>query len=171
MNLERHRLILAVVEALNAAGSWSGKTHIQKAMALLLARARIEMPFEFVLYKHGPFSFELRDEIDFMKSYLGISSESVLGYGEKIEPGENKEFIVGRTRLPEGTLKEIRTVCDFVNGRRVADLERLATAAWIRSQENIEEAEQIAQRLHQLKPHISLDEARTACREVSQILQ
>lgn len=170
MELQKHRLILAVVEALNAVDSWTGKTHIQKAMALLLARARIEMPFTFVLYKHGPFSFDLRDEIGFMKSYLGLSSQSVLGFGEKIQPGENQGFIKESAQLSDAALEEIKAVCEFVNGRPAAELEKLATAAWIRSQENIEETEQVAQRLHQLKPHISLPEARAACTEVARIL-
>ena len=172
MNLQKHRLILAVVEALKEAGSWTGKTHIQKAMALLLARARIEMPFTFVLYKHGPFSFDLRDEIEFMKSYLGLSFESVPGYGEKIEPGKNKSFIEERAeQLSEATLREIRSICEFIDGKSVVHLERLATTAWIRSQEGLQEPDQIADRLHKLKPHISTKDALAASDEVSEVFQ
>lgn len=171
MDLQKHRLVLAVVEALNQVGSWTGKTHIQKTFALLLARGKLKVPFTIVLYKHGPYSFELRDTIDLMRSYDALSFSLVTGgYGEKVEPGRNREFIEGRTEFPENEREEIEFVCDFVKNRNVAALERYATAAWIHRQEEIDDPVAIAARLHQLKPHIPEEEASAAAEEVLQLL-
>jgi hypothetical protein len=53
---------------LDEQGSWSGETHIQKAAYLLRELMDIPFGFDFILYKHGPFSFELRDELSSMRS-------------------------------------------------------------------------------------------------------
>lgn len=50
--------------------------------------------------------------------------------------------------------------------RNVNHLERLATAAWIRKREGVSDADLVDRRLHELKPHISLADARQADAEV-----
>src|SRR5438477_2081289 len=44
-------------------GSWCGETHLQKAMYFLQDLLGVDAGFEFILYRHGPFSFELRDAL------------------------------------------------------------------------------------------------------------
>ena len=47
---------------------WSGETHLQKATYLACWLVDIPFDFDFILYKHGPFSFELRDELGSMRA-------------------------------------------------------------------------------------------------------
>jgi hypothetical protein len=47
------------------------------------------------------------------------------------------------------------------------DLERLATASWIRRQEKVTNSVDVAKRLHFLKPHISVADAERADGEVA----
>src|SRR5260370_16571828 len=61
-------LVLALTEKLRANRSWAGETHIQKAVYILNRILIVPIPFKFILYKHGPFSFDLRDEISWMRS-------------------------------------------------------------------------------------------------------
>ena len=63
--LERYAALLKLVRATNEAGSWSGETHIQKSVFFLQEALATELGYGFILYKlykHGPFSFELRDD-------------------------------------------------------------------------------------------------------------
>ena len=57
MDFKKHAFILAVIESLHKYGSWTGKTHVHKSLSLLRDRGNIDVPFSFVLYRHGPYSF------------------------------------------------------------------------------------------------------------------
>ncbi len=50
------------------------------------------------------------------------------------------------------------------------ELERLATAVWIRNREHVTDPREVAQRIHELKPHISLPDAEEADRLVTTAL-
>ncbi|MCL6557372.1 MAG: hypothetical protein K6U74_00970, partial [Firmicutes bacterium] len=62
-SLKRKALLLSLVKAMESQGSWCGETHIQKCSYFLQAMLGVPLGFEFILYKHGPFSFDLRDEL------------------------------------------------------------------------------------------------------------
>ena len=62
--LKRNVMVLTLARKIRNRGSWCGETHLQKAVYLLQDLAGVETGLEFVLYKHGPFSFGLRDQGD-----------------------------------------------------------------------------------------------------------
>lgn len=162
MEFKKHLMILEVIERLNKYGSWTGKTHVQKALFLLSATGKAVVPFQFVLYKHGPYSFDIEDEMEQMKGYAGIVSAPMSGYGVTLDTGSSAPFIRKEARLTDGEKAEIERVCKFVGSKKVTELERIATAAWIRTRENITDAVKVAARLHALKPHVSTSEAAEA---------
>lgn len=170
MDIHRHALILAVVEKLREVGSWTGKTHVQKVLALVQDARNQKLPFEFVLYKHGPYSFDVADEIQQMKSYDAVKSIAQAPYGESLFLGSNAQFVKAGSNLTTAESDAIDRVCGFVGQKGVADLERLATAAWIRSRENITESKDVARRLNQLKPHVSVESAESADQELAELL-
>lgn len=57
--LNRAAVLLNLVETLRSKGSWASETHFQKAAYFLQELLRVPLEFEFILYKHGPFSFGL----------------------------------------------------------------------------------------------------------------
>jgi hypothetical protein len=65
---KRDAILLELIDKLERRGSWCGETHIQKATFFLQEMLRVPMDFGFILYKHGPFSFELRDELTAMRA-------------------------------------------------------------------------------------------------------
>ena len=65
----------------------------------------------------------------------------------------------------------ITRVCRFICHKNVAELERLATAAWIRKREGVEDTDEVALRLNELKPHISVADARESDLEIVSFLQ
>src|SRR4051812_47199628 len=61
--IEKVALICAIAEAMRQRGSWSGETPLQKSIYFAQEVFKIPLGFTFILYKHGPFSFDLRDEL------------------------------------------------------------------------------------------------------------
>jgi hypothetical protein len=171
MQFDKHALILAVVEGLKQQGSWTGKTHVQKALFLLDASGRWIVPFRFVLYKHGPYSFDAEAELEQMKSYSALKSDTVEGwYGAVLSPGTNAPLVKRLSPLPGATQEAVEFICRSVGRKKVNELEPLATAAWIRTREGVVDPYKVAERLLQLKPHVGIRMAEEADREARKIL-
>ncbi len=168
MQFKKHAFILAVIDALHRHGSWTGKTHVQKALSLLRDEGRVPVPFQFVLYKHGPYTFDLIGELEQMQSYGAIAVEpNVQGYGVVLRESEMAKFAQTQAPLSPEEFQGIEAVCKFVGSRNVAELERLATALWIRRHEGVTNQADVAKRLHELKPHVSIADAERADSEVA----
>jgi uncharacterized protein YwgA len=168
MQFKKHAFILAVIDALRRHGSWTGKTHVQKALSLLRDSGQVSVPFQFVLYKHGPYSFDVEAELEQMQSYGAVTVEpNAKGYGVVLHPDEMACFVRRMASLSEDESRAIENVCAFVGTRNVNELERLATASWIRAQERVTNPADVAKRLHSLKPYISTADAERADAEVA----
>src|SRR5260370_15146309 len=64
----RCALIVDLLKKLRERGSWCGETHIQKALYISQDLAKANFGYKFVMYKHGPFSFDLKDELSAMRA-------------------------------------------------------------------------------------------------------
>lgn len=168
---KRQAVLLSLIEAMLKEDSWAGETHVQKCCYFLQEALGVPLEFEFILYKHGPFSFDLRDELEEMVADLIIQYKPQYPYGPSMTLGETADRV--KERFPK-TIGIWRRKVEFV-ARRVAThdvtwLERAGTALYV-LRENALKDEQAANRVHELKPHISLDAARAAIREVKKILE
>lgn len=61
--MKRSALLTKLVQRLRDEGSWGGETHVQKVTYFLQELMEVPLDFDFILYKHGPYSFDLHDEI------------------------------------------------------------------------------------------------------------
>ena len=152
IDFEKHALILRAVEELNRVHSWTGKTHVNKV--LFLASLKAEMPFDYILYKHGPFSFDVDDELSEMQSYKGVTAVGVGQYGSRFEPGPSGEFVKNFAEIIPERMAAIQAAADLAGNRDVTGLEALATSAWVIKKEGQDEKDQVARRVSQLKPHL-----------------
>jgi len=66
--LRKAALQTRLIEQLRKEGSWCGETHVQKATLFLQDLMRVPLELEFILYKHGPFSFDLRSELTSLRA-------------------------------------------------------------------------------------------------------
>ena len=161
-------VIISLVDALQRRGSWCGETHIQKN-AYFLSRLEPEcFSYAFILYKHGPFSFELHDELTAMRARTFVTLEATFPYGSRIFVTDR-----GRTWKSENAaaVHRLEPTIEFIAkklaGCGVATLERLATALFF-TQENA--STQRVGRILEAKPHISSEQASAAVAEVDRIL-
>ena len=171
--LRKSALLTRLVQKLHEHGSWCGETHIQKAAYFLQALTDVPLGFDFILYKHGPFSFDLRDELTALRADALLGLEARMPYGARIVPTEQSGYL--QSHYPK-TLSKYEDCIEFVaqqlKDRDVIELERLATALYVKEVlgENASKEER-AEKLTMLKPHIPKENARTAVEEVDQITE
>lgn len=112
--MERNKravILLGLVEELKNNLSWCGETHIQKATYFLQEMRQVPLEFDFILYKHGPFSFDLTDKITAMRAEMRTDNLLKLQpqpypYGPSILPGEASKSLM--KRFPK-TLQKFRS--------------------------------------------------------------
>lgn len=166
---ERHAMIASLVEDLRANGSWGGETHVQKAMYFVEHLMDVPVGFDFLMYKHGPFSFDLRGEITAMQADLLLEREYPRpDYGPSLKVTPNMK---GFFRRYQDSLKKvgpaIRFVAEHFGDRDVAQLERLGTALYVmRKHCNEADSAELANRIVELKPHVELPQALEAVETV-----
>jgi hypothetical protein len=130
------------------------------------------MGYEFILYRHGPFSFDLRDELTSLRAdNLFLLELQPPPYGPKLNPTDAAERL--QSIFPKTFAKYDRHL-DFVAGavgdRGVSDLEALATAWFVAREEKPEtSAARVAEKLRALKPHISGESAEAAVKEIGEL--
>ncbi|MEW8976761.1 MAG: hypothetical protein AB2385_00020 [Symbiobacterium sp.] len=171
--LERAALLATLAEKLIKHGSWCGETHLQKATYFLQEMFGVSLGYEFVLYKHGPFSFELRDEL------TSLRADGVLElrprpypYGPSLYPSESGRKLAARfANLTEQYDREISLVATYFGDKGVAELERLATALYVRKMDPSLSQEQRAKRICALKPHVHFGAAYEAVRSVDELYE
>src|SRR5258708_25235783 len=130
---EKANLLVTLTERLRAHGSWAGETHLQKATYILERVLGVPIEFEFILYKHGPFSFDLRNEIGALRAE-GFFEWEVKSqqYGPSLKPGPMSELLKRQFSASSAAFdQKIEFVATHLGNRNVADLERLATAVFV----------------------------------------
>ncbi|HWT94107.1 MAG TPA: hypothetical protein VN238_13970 [Solirubrobacteraceae bacterium] len=170
--LIQEALVVGLAHRLHANGSWTGETHLQKAAYLLSELRDVDLGFNFILYKHGPFSFGLRDEISAMRGEELL--DSVVPnprYGAQLmvtRRGQDLEHQLQKTMQRYGP--DLDWIAEKLGSRGVMDLERLATAMWMTREHEGASVRQRASALVRVKPHITLEDAIEAVEEIDALL-
>lgn len=171
--MAQRALVVRLARTLREQESWAGETHIQKASYLLEELAVVPFDFDFILYKHGPFSFELRDELRDMQAdrYL-LREAQVPPYGPRFsvtDHGAELEARFDRTMARYGN--QIDWIAEQLRGKGVAALERLATALWVtRHAAKGASVESRAAELEGIKRHVAHEDAIAAIEKVDAML-
>jgi hypothetical protein len=171
--LSQDAVLVGLARRLYEQGSWTGETHIQKAAYLLHELLAVPFDFAFILYKHGPFSFELRDELSTMRADRLLERESQPPpFGPRFivtARGRQLEDRFQRTMLRYGD--RLDWIADRLGSRGVVELERLATALWVTRETGAEAAVQDrAEAVNELKPHVSVAAAAEAVQEIDALI-
>lgn len=171
--LKRAALLTRLMERLRENGSWCGETHVQKAAFLVQELMGIPLDLEFVLYRHGPYSFDLRDELTGLRADGLVRLEPQRSWGARLAPTEQSAYI--RELYPR-TLKVYEESLNFVavelGDKGVAALECLTTAFYAyRRPEAGETVERRVAWVRERKPHIPAHLAMTAFKDVERMVQ
>lgn len=171
--LQKVAVLLSVVEALDREGSWCGETHIQKAVYFLQTMFRVPLGFEFVLYKHGPYSFALTDELMRMRADRLLEWVPKRPYGASFRLNDQSNMIIGKFTKTVGRYQEqVSILAKETGDKRVRELEKLATAQYVTLEGTFgTDAHARAKRLRNLKPHIPENEALEAIEALDSMAQ
>jgi uncharacterized protein YwgA len=168
--LQRAAIVSSLAEALLKNGSWCGETHLQKSVYLLQVLCNVPSDFDFVLYKHGPFSFDLSSELMSMRADGLLDVLEQYPYGPKLVPTPAAAAIQKRlSKTMKKYSQSVLFIAAQVGSKTVADLEKLATALYVEREQKIADIHECAQQIHGLKPHISADAARAAIDDLRRI--
>jgi uncharacterized protein YwgA len=168
--LQRDVVILTLLEELKSRGSWCGETHLQKTTYFLQELLLVPLGFKFVLYKHGPYSFDLSDEVTALRADLLLTVKPNPPYGPSLLPAPESEALIQRFARTRRTYEgSIRFVAEWLASKNVTELEKLGTALYVSNMGSEERVDTRAERVHELKPHVRLEEAREALQTVDQM--
>jgi len=170
MKAKRYALLLALLKAMDERGSWCGETHVQKASYFLQVATNVPLDLDFILYKHGPYSFDLHEGLGDMRARLLIDVKQRAPYGPSLIPGPSAQVLAdGLSDYVAAHNLAIDFVAQKLSGHGVVDLERLATALYVIRNYTAEEDK--AGLMNALKPHVTKDRAAEAIDEVEKILE
>lgn len=169
--LRRDALIVTLIEGLRKEGSWCGETHVQKTAYFLQELLGVPLEFDFILYKHGPYSFDLSAALTQMRADGIVKLIPKWPYGPSLEPDTVSELL---KKLYPKTIKKYAGQIQFttkeLGQKNVAELERLGTALYVTLESTpAKKLESRAKRVHKLKPHVPEEKALEAVKELDSI--
>ena len=168
--MKRSALLTRLVQQLREAESWGGETHVQKATYFLQDLMKVPLGFDFILYKHSPYSFDLHDEIAALRGDGLLTFELHCQYSPHLQPTDLCADIQGH--FPKTLARydsRIRLVAETFGDKGVVQLELLGTALYV----TLNYGQSVPCRADQmtcLKPHILPPQASKAIAEVDRII-
>jgi hypothetical protein len=172
--LQRAALLTELADRLRQQGSWCGETHLQKATYFLQTLILVPTGYDFILYKFGPFSFDLAEELTALRAdgLMELRAQPAPYGPSLLATPRSVEFRRGYPVTLGKYVDAVGFVARSLGDKGVAELERLATALYVtRAGDAAAPAAQRAQRLHELKPHVTLPQALEAVHELDRIAQ
>ena len=163
---ERRSLICLLVKEMRKTDSWAAETHIQKCVYFLQALLNVPVGYEYILYKHGPYSFDLRRELAVMRARFQLDVEPRYPYGPSFTLGARGGLDLNSVTQYESA---VRFVATEISTKAVGGLERLSTALYVQVESPDLTVGQAAHRINKLKPHISTTDASEAINEIRRL--
>lgn len=169
--LQKVSIIVRLLNELISRGSWGGETHLQKSMYFLQVLTGVPMGFDFILYKHGPFSFDFRDELTAMRADRLIEYVfQPAPYGPSLSPTQSGIHVHDHFPVTVNKyLRELNFVADYLGDKGVGELERMGTALYVMLENPDANIQTNAGYIHKLKPHVPVQDALFALQEVGRM--
>jgi len=170
----KNTLILFLIKRFQDNESWCSETHMQKSIYFIQNFfSEFPLNFEFVLYKYGPFSFDLREKLFelFMKRYIHFIPKPY-PYGPSIELTESgKIFIDSNENEINKYKQEINFISKEISKKVVSELEKLSIALYVKKAigENSGISERV-KKIVELKPHIKNTEAEESIYKLDEMI-
>ena len=163
-------LVAKLVGSMKDKSQWAGETHIQKALYFLRSMLGVPCMYNFVLYKHGPYSFDLHDDLGQMRAHLVLDLEPRRPYGPSFSLGQLGERSISRVEEAINRHRsQIEFVVDHLGSMDVKTLERYATALYVKNEHRDLDLNSLGRAIVERKPHISEEDARVAVKWVNSL--
>ena len=169
-NIDRWAIVAKLVNDMRENQGWAGETHIQKTLFFLQELLQVPSGYKFVLYRHGPYSFDLHDDLGKMltNSIVGLEPRPPYGPSFGIEDVGNR-LLQQRSPTIDLYSKQFKFIVDTLGRKDVRDLERLGTALLMRTKFPKADQTTLAMRIIESKPHVPENLALDAVKEANRI--
>jgi len=139
-------------------------------MFILQDISKSNFGYKFVLYKHGPYSFELNSELTAMRAAQILEFQFPReGYGPSIRTTSFGERIYRTNKENiEGYIAANKFLAEWFSASDVRHLEKVATAYYVTKKNPRDPAVERARKLNSLKPHVDIEAAEQAVRIVDE---
>lgn len=164
--LREAAVIATLIDRVAAMGRFCGETLVQKSVFFLKELFHVPVTAEFRLYYYGPFSFDLRDQLQGMQAddFVQVKPHQ---YGATFVTSERYALL--QRQFPKTIAKyerEIRFVIEELATRGVGQLEPLATALFLTREHPDANVDARAEKLHAVKPHVELPVAMQSVKQI-----
>ena len=154
-------VLLFAMQSLKEEGSWCGETHIQKTLYMCQEIVGTSSKFKFILYKHGPYSFELSECLQGLIADDLIQMQTRPPYGPSLAVSEEARLLAADVNQERRLSDSIRFMSKKLGRKGVAELEKLATATYVNRKFGLDlSLEERARILTSLKSHVPVETAR-----------
>lgn len=170
---QRASIIINCVNKLIEKDSWCGETHLQKSIFFLQELLDVPTEYNYILYKHGPFSFTLRNDLTSLRAdeYIEFRPK-VFPYGPSISPTENGvDLLIRYKKTTKNYEDKIAFIANAFGQNGVNELEKLSTSLFLLKEHGQLEQQECAILLHNVKPHISIEEGIEAVQKIKSIIE
>ena len=163
---ERMALVCSLVKEMGQTDSWAAETHIQKCVYFLQEMLRVPVGYDYILYKHGPYSFDLRRELAVMRARYQLDLKPRYPYGPSFILGSRGESNLNLVAQYDDAVKFVATE---ISAKTAGALERLSTALYVQVENPALVDGEAALRINELKPHVSVTDAGKAIDEIGKL--
>ena len=160
--MDKYALLLYVIKKLNNAGSWTGNTHIQKIVDLAQSKIGVDL-YRFVIHHYGPYSFDLRDDLDLLVSG-GYIERRIDEYGYHYKLTEKGEKYLASSTIESEVSEVIEKLAKIFGKAPTIVLELIATIDYVHSKLGKEKEDEVVDTVRKIKPHFSEEIVREALR-------
>jgi|GEM_PF-2035240 len=157
---EADALILALIE--RSEGFKPGKTHIQKEMFVVQKLCNVRLPYDFVIYDYGPYSFDLADALNTLLAIGFVDDVSKTGdMGSRfVLTDEGRNFLKSQEEKIKGYYEALDEAWDLFSGVNVGVLELAATTIYVIKELGIQDEEKAVGEVRKIKPQYSEKKAK-----------
>lgn len=169
--LQKASVIAEMLDRMVANNSWAGETHLQKCLFFLQNMRGVPTGYVFQLYRYGPFSFDLRDELVHLQGDgLVLLSPRPYPYGPTLVASDLSQHLRKHFKRTLGRYtKDIDFVADRFGEMTAGELEKFATAYYFHLKHKDKPVRVIAKKINGVKPHITIEAGIEATQEVRDI--
>lgn len=166
--LREAAVIATLIDRVAHTGRFCGETLVQKSVFFLKELFHVPISAAFQLYYYGPFSFDLREQLQGMQAddFVKVKPHQ---FGATFVPSERYALLQRQfPKTIERNHRGIEFVVQQLATRGVGQLEPLATALFLTREHPGDSVEVRAQKLNTVKPHVELPVAIQSVRQIDE---
>ncbi len=168
--MERWAIVARLVQEMRTNKGWAGETHIHKTLFFLQELLKVPVGYDFTLYRHGPYGFDLHDDLGGMLANAVLALERTPPYGPRFLVEDVGDRVIQHSdEVVKKYNSQVQFIAVTLSDKDVRDLERLGTALLLKDQFPDFDQETLAGKVVEVKPHVSGSLALEAVREVFEI--